>query len=168
MQTKMQVPHSIIKTECFLNGELQWAEEVPNMVFDDGVNFLLSQFFSGADYTATWYVGLIDSGATFAESDTMALHPGWTENSNYDAAGRPAVTFGPAASKTISNIDSRASFTINGVGGTIAGTFIATDSTKNGSAGTVYSAALFLSGDKVLAAGAVILVTVTFLGQDGG
>lgn len=165
---KIKVPYSLWHTECFDKaGNLLWTDDTRNQVFDEGINFLLAQFFAGAGYTAEWYVGLIDTGAVFATTDTAADHPGWTENTNYDAAGRPAIVFGTAASNTISNLDSRATFTMNGVGGTIAGSFVISNSTKNGTTGALYAGALFASGEKVLAADAVLVVTVTFVGEDG-
>ena len=131
-----------------------------------GLQYMNTQFFKGSSYTAAWYLGLITgpgSGTSFAGSDTLALHAGWTEFSNYSGA-RKAVTFGTATTadpSVIDNSGSVAQFTISGGGGTVAGAFLAT--VDSGTSGTLFSEADFQSpGDRVVVAGDTLNVTYTF------
>lgn len=142
-------------------GNLRWAEEVPNLVTTVGLNDLLTKYFKGSAYTAAWYVGLVDGGTTptYAAADTMASHAGWTENASYSNASRPAWNGGTAAAGSVDNSASQASFNINATA-TIAGAFLASDSTKSGTAGTLYGEASFGANRSVLS-GDTLNVTVT-------
>lgn len=146
------------------DGKLKWTEEFDNLVTDAGINDLLTQYFKGAGYNAAWYVGLVNTTPTFAVTDTMGAHAGWTENSNYTAATRPLLSLGPVGNKTASNIASKALFTMNGAGGTIAGVFLTTGNAKAGTTGVLYSEAAFASGNKTLVAGEILAVTCTVAG----
>ena len=153
--------------QCFdKDGNLKWEETTHNLVVNTGLQYMNTQFFKGSSYTAAWYLGLITgpgSGTSFAGSDTLALHAGWTEFSNYSGA-RKAVTFGTATTadpSVIDNSGSVAQFTISGGGGTVAGAFLAT--VDSGTSGTLFSEADFQSpGDRVVVAGDTLNVTYTF------
>ncbi len=153
--------------QCFdKDGNLKWEESTHNLVVNTGLQYMNTQFFKGSSYTAAWYLGLITgpgSGTSFAGSDTLASHAGWTEFSNYSGA-RKAVTFGTATTADPSVIDNSASvaqFTISGGGGTVAGAFLAT--VDSGTSGTLFSEADFQSpGDRVVVAGDTLNVTYTF------
>src|SRR4051812_43746670 len=63
--------------ECFdAFGNLKWSETVYNTVMTAGINDLLTQYFKGSAYTATFYVGLVDNASfsAYAAADTMASH----------------------------------------------------------------------------------------------
>lgn len=126
------------------------------------LNEVLDEAFGGQ----TWYVGLIEdtSFTGFAAGDTMASHTGWTESTAYDEASRPAVSFGSAASKQITN-GTTVDFTIN-ASKTIKGFFLTTDNTKGGSAGILGPCVLFSSGDRAVVDDDVIKVTVTLEAED--
>jgi hypothetical protein len=116
-----------------------------------------------------WYLGLITgpgSGTTFAAGDTMLTHTGWTEFIAYSQATRVAATFATATTanpSVVTNSASTASFTINGVGGTVAGAFLTSGSAKSGTAGTLFSEADFGSpGDRTVVSGDSLAVTYTF------
>jgi len=153
--------------QCFdKDGNLKWEESTHNLVVNEGLQYMNTQFFKGSSYTAAWYLGLITgpgSGTSFAGADTLASHSGWTEFSNYSGA-RKAVTFGTATTadpSVIDNSGSVAQFTISGGGGTVAGAFLATVS--SGTSGTLFSEADFQSpGDRVVVAGDTLNVTYTF------
>lgn len=153
--------------QCFdKDGNLKWEESTHNLVVNEGLQYMNTQFFKGSSYTAAWYLGLITgpgSGTSFAGADTLTSHSGWTEFSNYSGA-RKAVTFGTATTADPSVIDNSASvaqFTISGGGGTVAGAFLATVS--SGTSGTLFSEADFQSpGDRVVVAGDTLNVTYTF------
>jgi len=146
------------------DGSIRWTEKFENLVTDEGINDLLAVYFKGAAYTAAWYVGLINGGGAFVGTDTMAAHPGWTENINYAAAGRPSLVLGAVGNKSVDNTAAQANFTINVASQTIAGAFLATNSVKNGVLGKLYAEAAFGSGNKVAEIGDVLTVSVTLTG----
>ena len=155
--------------QCFdADGNLKWEEVTPNTVVNVGLQDMNTQYFKGTTYTAAWYLGLITgpgSGNTYAAGDTMSSHAGWTENTDYSQATRPACSFGTATTanpSVISNSSSAATFSINGTA-TIAGAFLVNNSTKGGSTGTLFSAANFSSpGDRAVVSGDTLTVTYTF------
>jgi hypothetical protein len=137
--------------DCYdANGVLKWHDEFDNLVTYAGLSDSLQQHFKGSAYTALWYVG-ITSGSVFAQSDTMASHPGWTEATNYSQASRPVLTLGAVSSgitpATVDNSASKAVFSING-SGNVFGAFLTTGSVigTSGSTGTLYGEGLLASG----------------------
>jgi hypothetical protein len=154
---------------CFdKNGNLKWEDTAPNLVVNVGLQDMNAQYFKGSAYTAAWYVGLITgpgSGTTIAAGDTMSSHAGWSENTGYSNATRPAATFGTATTANPSvqtNSASPASFTINATS-TIAGAFLVSNSTKGGTTGILFSASDFTSpGDRAVVSGDTLNVTYTF------
>ena len=153
--------------QCFdKDGNLKWEESTHNLVVNEGLQYMNTQFFKGSSYTAAWYLGLIagpGSGTAYSGSDTLASHAGWTEFSNYSGA-RKTLSFGTATTADPSVIDNSASvaqFTISGGGGTVAGGFLTTVS--SGTSGTLFSEADFESpGDRIVVAGDTLNVTYTF------
>lgn len=147
------------------DGVEKWRDTFPNLVVNSGLKLMNDTFFAGSAYTAVWYLGLITgpgSGTTFAASDTMSSHVGWTEDTTYSNANRPTVTFGAASLADPSVIATSAtSFSINGAT-TVAGAFLTTNNTKGGTTGTLFSASDFTGGDRILASGDTLNVTYTF------
>lgn len=147
------------------DGVEKWRDTFPNLVVNSGLKLMNDTFFAGSAYTAVWYLGLITgpgSGTTFAASDTMSSHVGWTEDTTYSNANRPTVTFGAASLADPSVIATTAtSFSINGAT-TVAGAFLTTNNTKGGTTGTLFSASDFTGGDRILASGDTLNVTYTF------
>jgi len=159
------IPQSIWNVQCHdKDGNLKWEEDAHNMVFDAGINDLLDKYFKGAAYTAAWFVGLIDNTPTYNAADTMASHAGWTENVNYAEATRPALVLGAVAAKSVDNTASKAVFTINGGGGTLAGFFLCSDSGKSGTTGILYSGVNFTAGARAFIATDVLNVSATLTG----
>ena len=153
----------IFNVECRdAEGNLKWTEEFPNLVVNSGLQYLNTQVFKGVTYTAAWYMGLVNTGATYAAGNTMLSHSGWTENAGYSQAARPTMVFGTATTADPSVITSTATvFSINATG-VIAGAFLTTDSTKSGTAGTLFSAGNFTVGDRSVVTGDTLNVTYTF------
>lgn len=153
----------VFKAECYdRDGKLKWSEEFPNLVVNTGLQFINEQVFKGLTYTATWYMGIINTGASYAATDTMALHPGWTENTSYIQSTRPVITFNAPTLADPSVITTIAvNYTINATA-TIAGAFITTSDTKGGTTGTLFSAGNFTVGDRGLVSGDTLNVTYTF------
>jgi hypothetical protein len=156
---------SLYRVECLdPEGNLKWLEEVENTVVNTGLDDLLDKYFKGSSYTAGFFVGLKNTG-TIAGGDTMASHAGWTENTTYSNATRPALSLGTVSAQSVDNAASKASFTING-STTIFGAFVTTNSTKGGTTGTLYGAADFAASRAVLN-GDTLNVTVTLTAASG-
>lgn len=142
-------------------GNLKWTDEFDNLVVNAGLDDALDKHFKGSSYTAAWYVGLTDGTPTFAAGDTMASHAGWTEVTAYDEAARQTLTLGSVSGQSVDNSASKAQFTISTNSTVIGGCFVATDSTKGGSSGTLYGGGAFSAGDKTLDDGDTLSVQVT-------
>lgn len=156
----------VYHVQCFdKDGNLKWEDKAHNLVVNQGLKDMNDKYFSGAAYTAAWYLGLVTgpgSGTTFAAGDTLASHAGWTEFTNY-SGNRGAVTFGAAttADPSVITNPSPVQFTITGAGGTVAGAFLA--SVATGTSGILFSESDFQSpGDRVVVSGDVLNVTYQF------
>lgn len=147
------------------DGNLKWETTEHNLVVNEGLQNMNTQYFKGSTYSASFFLGLITgpgSGTTFAAADTLASKA-WTEFTDYSGA-RKVVTFGTATTadpSVITNSASPSSFTISGAGGTVAGAFLCTVS--SGTSGVLFSESDFQSpGDRVVVAGDTLNVTYTF------
>lgn len=147
-------------------GNLKWETEVEdNLVVNVGLKDMNDKYFAGSSYSATWYLGLITGpGVTTSASDTMASH-GWTEFTGYSQATRVTCSFGSATTanpSVITNSSSPAAFSINATG-TVGGAFLASNSTKSGTTGILFSEKAFSSpGDRSVVNGDTLTVTYTF------
>lgn len=149
----------VYTVECYgADGQLKWSEDIKNLVVTVGKNDLLDKYFTGSSYTATWYLGLINSGGTYSAADTMASHGTWTENTGYSAATRPAPSWNSAAAGSKST--TATAFSIN-ASGTIGGAFLTNNNTKGGTTGILYSAGNFTGGNRSVASGDTLNVTYT-------
>jgi hypothetical protein len=148
------------------DGNLKWEDQMHNLVVNEGLQNMNTEYFKGSTYTAAFFLGLVTgpgSGTTYAAADTLASHAGWTEYTDY-SGNRKSVTFGTATTadpSVISNSASPASFTISGAGGVVAGAFLCT--VASGTSGVLFSEADFNSpGDRTVVAGDTLNVTYTF------
>jgi hypothetical protein len=156
----------IFHVQCLdKDGNLKWETTEHNLVVNEGLQNMNTEYFKGSTYSASFFLGLITgpgSGTTFAAADTLASKA-WTEYTDY-AGSRKAVTFGTATTadpSVISNSASPASFTISGAGGTVAGAFLCT--VASGTSGVLFSESDFQSpGDRVVVSGDTLNVTYTF------
>ena len=135
---------------------LAWRDETPNTVVTVGKNYLLDNGMAGSAYTAAFFLGLISSTSfsAIAAGDTMSSHAGWLEagsanNPTYSQGARPTAAWS-AASAGSKAFSAALAFSITS-SGTAKGAFLTTVSTKDGTTGTLFSAALFTGGDKVVA-----------------
>lgn len=157
----------VFHVQCFdKDGNLKWEDQMHNLVVNQGLQDMNTQYFKGSTYTAAFYLGLVTgpgSGTTYAAADTLASHAGWTEFTDYSGS-RKAVTFGTATTadpSVIGNSASPAQFSITGAGGTVAGAFLCTVS--SGTSGVLFSEADFQSpGDRTVVSGDTLNVTYTF------
>jgi len=156
----------VFHVECLdKDGNLKWKTSEHNLVVNEGLQEMNTEFFKGSAYTAAFFLGLITgpgSGTTFAAADTLASKA-WTEFTDY-AGSRKAVTFGTATTadpSVISNSASPSAFTISGAGGVVAGAFLCTVS--SGTSGVLFSESDFQSpGDRTVVSGDTLNVTYTF------
>ena len=155
----------VFKVTCFdAAGNLKWEDVFHNLVVNEGLQDLNTKYFKASGYTAAWYLGLVNgpgSGTAYAATDTLALHPGWTEDTNY-TGNRKAVTFGTASLADPSVLDNSASpsvFVMNNTT-TVAGAFLTT--VASGTSGILFSEGDFTGGDKLVASGDTLNVTYTF------
>jgi hypothetical protein len=152
------------------DGNVKWIEEFDNLTTTQGLNDILTKYFTGSGYTAAWYCRLVDNvgfGA-FAAADTAAKVTtstpsggtnNWQENVGYSNATSPAIVFGTASAGSISNSASPAVFNINATV-TIYGGFATSTDTPGGTTGVLYGEGAF-SATRSLLNGDTLTVTVT-------
>ena len=139
------------------DGQVKWTDTIKNLVVTVGRNDLLDKYFAGSAYTAAWYMGLVDgaSSPTYAATDTLLTHPGWTESTAY-TGNRAAVTWNVASGG--SKVTNAIAFNINATA-TIAGALMCT--VASGSSGVLYSVGNFTGGSRAVASGDTLNVTYT-------
>ena len=156
------------------NGNLKWSDSFPNLVNAVGKQLLLNTLLttSGTYTTVGPFLGLISGASpTFAASDTMTSHAGWTEFTAYTVTGSAvrgtavfatATSTGTSPSNVTTSTATAITYTITGSGGTVGGCFLTTGSgatsTLGNTGGTLYSAGAF-SVAKVTTAGDTVSVT---------
>jgi hypothetical protein len=122
-----------------------------NLIVDVGLTYLIGSALIGVTPVTTWYVGLLGSAPTIAAGNTMASHAGWAEvHTIYSEATRPVWTGVAGAAGIVTNTASKARFTFTGPG-TVGGLFLASNNTKNGGTGTLFSGKAFSGGDLAVA-----------------
>lgn len=161
---------SIWTTECHdKNGNLKWVEENrPNVVTDEGINFMLDVMFHNATQEATWYVSIFESNSTPLVGWTYDLYADSlvTECTAYDEATRVAYNEAAAGSKSITNSANKATFTINDTKD-IYGAALVSNSTKSDhTAGDYLFCASLFSSARSVVDDDVLRVTVTITGAD--
>lgn len=146
------------------DGQIKWSDTFHNLVVNEGLQSMNTQYFKGSSYTAVWYLGLIEGAGgsnVFDAGDTLATHAGWTESTAY-AGARKSVTFGTATTadpSVITNSLSPSSFVMNATK-TISGAFLTT--VDSGSSGVLFSEGNFTGGDKFVDSGDTLNVTYSF------
>ena len=157
---KINAPHLHYAFECRdAAGNLKWADEFDNLVTTAGLNYILA---TGSVAAVAAYMGLVDGGTTptFAAADVITSHAGWTENTDYTQAARGTIAYSAASGGSMST-SAAVQFSINATA-TIAGGFSVSDSTKGGTTtGTIYSEGAFTGGNKAVASGDTLSVSLT-------
>lgn len=158
----------VFTLQCFdKDGVLKWQDSEHNLVVNVGIKDMNDKYFTGAAYTAGWFLGLYGAGATNnpAAGDTALSHAGWTEVTAYSQATRPSAVFGAATTanpSVISNAASVAVFSVNGTA-VVGGAFLISNNTKGGTTGTLFSAADFQApGDRSVVSGDTLNLTYQF------
>lgn len=144
---------------AMLHSRPLWVEECPNLVVMAGLTDSLDRHFKSSAFTSAWYVGLTSGTPTFAEGNTMASHSGWFEVAPY-AGARPTLTLGTVVSGSVDNSASKAAYTINATM-VVGGAFLVTLPTAGQTSGTLYGGAAFSGGNRSVASGDTLNVTVT-------
>lgn len=158
----------VFQFTCFdKDGNLKWEDSAKNLVVNTGLQDMNAKYFSGAAYTADWYIGLITgpgAGNTYAAGDTLASHAGWTEDTGYSGGDRAAATFGTATTadpSVINNSGSVAVFSVNATT-TIAGAFLTNIEDNTDNVGLLFSESNFTGGDRAVVSGDTLNVTYQF------
>ena len=149
------------------DGNFKWQAESKNLVVNVGLQYMAGTALTSVTQITTWYLGLYGAAAanTPAAGDEMSSHVGWTEVVAYSNGTRVAATFVTATAanpSVVTNSASPAVFNINGTT-TVGGAFLTSGSAKNGTTGTLFSAADFGSpGDRSVVNSDTLSVTYTF------
>lgn len=159
-----------VKAECFdKHGNLKWSEENHNLVTDEGLNALLTEYLKGSGYTATWYVVPIDVTAAPAAADTYAntMSDANKEFIGFSETARQIWTGGSVASESVDNSASKAVFSITATA-TIDGAALVDTITKGSAAsGVLYARADFASARAVVNTD-TLEITYTLTSADDG
>lgn len=146
------------------DGNKIYEDDWENLVTTQGKNSLLNVGLHATTQITTWYLGLISATPTAAAGDTHASHAGWTEITAYSESVRQTFVENAAASGSIDNVGSVATFTINADGTSIGGALLSSVSTKNSTSGSdiLYAVGAFSGGNVTLNNGSTIQLTATF------
>lgn len=151
------------------NGEVIDTIHSPNIVVNEGLDYILDAALSNATQETAFYIGIYKNNYTPQATNSMATFAGagvaGEANSEIDESARQAWTEAGVSSRTITNSASPAEFTAN-TSVSIYGAFLATDNTLGGTSGTLIAASKFgavrnLEDDDVLS------VTYTLSIADG-
>jgi hypothetical protein len=167
--TEMVAVGGMYTAKCFdANGNLRWSDEFPNLVTTQGLQYMNTQVFTGQNYNATWYIGLVnrvDASAIYRKNDTLDDHPGWVEFTGA-LINRKKVSFGPAVKATPSTIDNSGTvndttyFVMSEGDNYIAGAFLA--NADIGSSGVLFSVGNLVGGTRKVYTMDYIYITYTF------
>lgn len=141
-------PLGWVNVDVFDSRGIKKAEyQFRNLVVNQGKTDILNVYFADGTVTASssWFMGLIvDTGFTgIAAADTAASHSGWQEFTGYSQSARPLWgQAGPSAGVTTITNATPVTFDITSAGN-LKGGFIITNSTKGGTSGKLWAAALF-------------------------
>ena len=149
------------------DGNLKWEENNPNKIVSVGLQYMAGAGLTSTTPITTWYIGLIDGATTptYVAGDQMSGHSGWTEFTNYSSPanrGAPTFTAATAATPSVVTNATAVAFTISSTGGTVAGAFLTSSSTKSGTSGTLFSESNFTGGNRTVVASDILNVTYTF------
>lgn len=139
---------------------LYWQDEAHNLVVNAGLTYLegVALLTTTQIALSSWFAGITATAPTVAAADTMASHAGWTENTSYSQATRPAWAGVAGAAGVSTNSASPAVFGANATS-TAGGVFLTSNSSKGGTTGTLFSAVAFTGGDRSLLNGDTLNVT---------
>lgn len=115
----------------------------PNLIVNEGLNDVLDVYLHNQAQIATWYVAPFTGNVTPLATWTAANYTSnSTELTAYDEATRVAFVEAAAASQSISNLASKAAFTINATV-TVYGAALISASAKSATTGKLFAATRF-------------------------
>jgi hypothetical protein len=154
-------PTILWRVQHLRKGVVLWEDEGPNLVVDEGINWILSNDLAAA----TVYVGLTTGSPTPAAGWGMTDAAG-IEAAGYDEATRP-VWGATLTAKVLAN-SSPVVFTMDGTDTTVGGGFlcIGNNTKDNGASGTLLALKAFTSGNRTgIVDGDVLNATITLTGS---
>jgi len=105
-----------------------------NLCPDEFINHVLDVVLSGGSQVSTWYLALFSDDYTPTTSDTYSS-PGYIESTAYDEATRPQWQEAGVSAKSITNLATKATFTMTGVDTAIYGCSLVSVNTKGDTVG---------------------------------
>lgn len=130
------------------NGEVIAEEAYPNLVVNEGLDYILDAALSGGSQTTTFYIGIYKNNYTPIASNVMATFAGSGVaneiSAEIDESVRQTWTDAGVSSRSVTNSASPAVFTANA---TVAvyGAFLSTNNTLGGTTGKLVAATKFAS-----------------------
>ena len=135
--------------DCYgKDGFLKWSEKTPNIVVNEGVDYLFDSAFLNTE-TSNWFAGIVHQGNGVAE-DTMQDHT-WIEYLGWVNVKRPLLTFEPHNPRTAEqNIKTRPVTFTMGTTDSISGAFMTTSEVKDDYSGKLYGVTSFEATHNVI------------------
>jgi len=136
----------VFSIEHIRDGEVLATEVIPNIVTDEGLNYILDSALSNATQSAAFYVGIFSNNYTPQATDVMSTFAGAGVAGEITTAvaetTRQTWVDAGAASKVVSNTASPAVFTANSTVSSY-GAFLSSDPTMSGTTGNLIAASQF-------------------------
>jgi hypothetical protein len=130
--------------KIYINGQL--VETIPNLVVDEGKNYILHTALGAGTPITNWYIALFSGNVVPQASWTAATFvSAATEFTNYSETSRRPWMPGSVFSGSIDNFASKATFTVSADNQTIRGVALISSSAKSNTTGVLLGAALFTS-----------------------
>ena len=123
--------------------------DAPNIVVNQGLDYLLQVLFTAASQITTWYLAPFEGNYVPLATDTAStIVANSTETTAYTASVRQTYT-ATEATQAATNTASTANFTFNATK-TIYGAFLTSSQPKSSTSGTLFSAAQFSASKSVV------------------
>jgi hypothetical protein len=153
--------------QTVLNGNILQAGVFPNGIITATIDDLFDVYFSNGSPAAAWYLAPI-SNTNFSAldpSDTMLDHAGWQEATNYSGGSRPLWSPNNSAGGVKLNA-SAVEFPITSEEA-LAGMFVTSDNTLDGTAGTLWATGQFATGANTPPVGSIFKLFYELEGREG-
>lgn len=158
------------KDGLFLGGHLeliqngQVIEVAPNLITNEGIEYLLDTGLFGAAQNTAWYFApYANNVAASATATAATFNATYAEVTQYDETNRPAWTK-TRADRTVSNAGALTLTTFNANGLTVRGTGIVSVSTKGSASGVLLAIATLGTPKTGLGIGDALSYLYTFTG----
>lgn len=150
-------------------GEAIDAAIDPNLVVNEGLDYLLNVAFASAAPITAWYLALFSGNVTPAPAWTGA---NWvaaaTEQVNYVATSRPPWSVTTTTTQSIGNGASEAMFEFTGTGNNVYGAALVSANTKSSTTGRLFAATRFSAPRLGLSSPDKLGVQYVVTAQDAG